>query len=359
MCLSPISLPVVRCGRVVEYNVVPCGKCVECVDRKQKDMMQVFLNVAKRSTNIVFATFTYNDEHLPQMFSLWDYEANGVVQQSFDRSELSPDEFQEVYAVPSLRRLDWRLWLKRARVAYERKHGHKLDFIYATIGEYGKLHQRPHYHTMFFNASLKDISELVSSWSLGFSLCEQVKMNQSLTSVCRYMAKYLYKGLFDVDDVLDGLSERPRVMASKNLLQIDDDFKDWLIGKDLGLTLDTIYLKPADAQRLLDRRMILIDDFNYRLGNHYINKIFKRYEVDSDGKRKLVSTPLQSALSAFVRSSADSLRDRQLRQAESFSDREIGFAYIEELRKRNEASLLDREQSKCKTLQEYYKRSSL
>lgn len=359
MCLSPISLPVVRCGRVVEYNVVPCGKCVECVDRKQKDIMQVFLNVAKRSKNIVFATFTYNDEHLPQMFSLWDYEANGIVQQSFDRSELHPYDYQEIYAVPSLRRLDWRLWLKRARVAYERKHGRKLDFTYATIGEYGKLHQRPHYHTMFFNASLQDISELVSSWSLGFSLCEQVKMNQSLTSVCRYMAKYLYKGLFDVDDVLDGLAERPRVMASKNLLKIDEDFKNWLIGKDLGITLDTVSIKPTVAQRLLDRRKILIDDFNYRLGNHYINKIFKRYEIDSEGKRKLVSTPLQAALADFIRKRVDSLRDREFGQIESMPTREDGFALLEAFRKRDEATLQAREESKCKTLQEYYKRSSL
>ena len=64
MCLNPISIPRRAAGRVVRYDVVPCGKCPECVDRRQKDMMQVFLNVAKRAHCIVFATFTYDEEHI-------------------------------------------------------------------------------------------------------------------------------------------------------------------------------------------------------------------------------------------------------------------------------------------------------
>lgn len=359
MCLSPISLPVKAAGRIYRYNIVPCGKCVECVDRKQKDMLQVFLNVSRRYGDIVFATFTYSDEFLPRMFSVWDYESGSVVDQGFSKDLFHIDEFNDVFERPSLRRKDWRLWLKRARVAYERKHGHKLDFVYACIGEYGKLHQRPHYHCLFFGASLQDIEELCSSWNLGYHFCEYVNKNQSYTAVCRYMAKYLYKGLFESGEVLEGLCEKPRVIASKNLIKIDEDFKNWLIGKDLGLSLDTPYLSPDIAQRLLDRRKILIDDFNYRLGNHYINKIFKRYEINEEGKRKLVSTPLQNALSYFVRSSFDHIRDRQLAEAQSFVDRKDGFAYIEELRKNDEASLLAREESKCKTLEEYYKRSKL
>ena len=321
--------------------------------------MQVFLNVARRSDNIVFATFTYDDEHLPKMYNLWDYESGSCVKQSFDRSVLESDEYQDILEVSSLRREDWRLWLKRARVKWSRDHGRNLSFVYATIGEYGKLHQRPHYHTMFFDMTLAEAQELCSSWNFGFTFCEQVNKSQSLTGVCRYMAKYLYKGLFESDDVLNGLSERPRVMASKNIVKIDDDFKNWLTGKDLGVNLDTVYLKPDIAQRLLDRRKILIDDFNYRLGNHYINKIFKRYEIDSEGKRKLVSTPLQVALSRFLRKRFDSIRDRELGQAQSMPSREDGFALIEAFQRRDEASLQAREDGKCKTLQEYYKRSSL
>ena len=212
---------------------------------------------------------------------------------------------------------------------------------------------------MFFNLSLELCQRICSSWNKGFTYCEPVNISQSLSSVCRYMAKYLYKGFYESSDVLNQLAEKPRVMASKNLLRIDDAFRDWLIGKDLGISLDTVYLKPVIAQRLLDRRKILIDDFNYRLGNHYINKIFRRYEFDEEGKRKLVSTPLQAALSDFVRSSFDNLRDRELRQAQSFVDREAGFAYIKELENMREVATFVREESKCKTLEEYYKRSKL
>lgn len=359
MCLNPISLPVKVAGRVVDYNVVPCGKCAECVDRRQKDMMQVFLNVARRSENIVFATFTYDDEHLPKMFNLWDYESGSCVKRSFERSDLEPDEYQDIFEVPSLRREDWRLWLKRARVKWFRDHGVNLSFVYATIGEYGKLHQRPHYHTLFFDMTLSDAQEFCSSWNFGFTFCEQVSKSQSLTGVCRYMAKYLYKGFFESDDVLNGLSQKPRVLASRNLIQVDEQFKAWLIGQDLGFSLDTAFLRDEDAERLISRRKLLIDDFNYNLGKHYLDKIFKRVEYDEDGKRKLVNTPLQDALSRFIRKRSSSIRDQELRQAESMSSREAGFALIKEFQDRDESSLQAREERLCSSLKEFYSRSKL
>ena len=201
MCLNPILVPVKVNGRITDYNVVPCGRCPECLDRKQKDMMQVFLNIANRSSSIVFATFTYDDEHLPYMWSLFDHETESASYMSFDvsvpESHLSKEDPVSLVSAPSLRRRDWRMWLKSARVKYERDFGRKVpEFSYSCIGEYGKLHFRPHYHCLFFNMSLADAQELCKSWNYGFSYCELVKRDQSLTGVCRYMAKYLYKGLF-------------------------------------------------------------------------------------------------------------------------------------------------------------------
>lgn len=360
MCLSPISLPVREGDQVVGYNVVPCGKCVECLDRKQKDIMQVFLGAALRAENIVFATFTYDDSHVPKMFSVWDYESGSVVRQSFDRSSLElDDEFQDIVEVTSLRRKDWRLWLKAARMAYYRFHGRRLNFSYVTIGEYGKLHKRPHYHTLFFDLTFAQVEELCVSWDKGFHFCEQVDRSQSVTGVCRYMAKYLYKGFYDIDDVLNGLSEKPRIMSSKNLVKLDSSMVDWLTGKDLGVDLETFDLSDSVAERLVSRRKILIDDFKYSLGHHYLDKIFKEVQYDEEGKRKLVNYPLQNAISAFIRKRVDSVRDSQLRQSRSFVSHEDGIAFLEQIRVSDEASLLAREESKCKTLSEYYKRSEL
>ena len=361
MCLNPISIPRKVAGRVVDYDIVPCGKCPECVDRKQKDMMQVFLNVAKRSESIVFATFTYDEEHVPFRYSVWDYESGSVVASSFDQSELHcEDDFQDIMKVQSLHRLDWRLWLKNARVKYEREHGGKLpSFTYATIGEYGKLHKRPHYHTLFFNLPLSYCEEICSSWDKGFTYCEQVNLSQSLTSVCRYMAKYLYKGLFESSDVLDQLAERPRVMASKNLIQIDDTFKSWLIGEDLGLSLYTAFVTPDNCERLLARRKLLIDDFNYCLGKHYIDKIFRYYIVDYEGKRKLVPYPLQVALSTFIRVRNKTIFDKEFRQLASVEGEEKAFSMVLDSARHDEISKVGRNESLCQTLQEYYRRSKL
>lgn len=359
MCTSPVRLPVKAAGRVVRYNVVPCGKCPECVDRRQKDMMQVFLNVARRYSDIVFATFTYSDEFLPRMYSAWDYESGSVVDQGFTKDLFLIDEFTAVFERPSLRRKDWRLWLKRARVAYERKNGHKLDFVYACIGEYGKLHQRPHYHCLFFGASLQDVEELCSSWNFGFHFCEIVNKNQSCTAVCRYMAKYLYKGLFESGDVLDGLCEKPRVMASKNLIKVDDSFRSWLIGEDLGLSLESKFVPFDVCDRLLKRRKMLIDDFNYNVGKHYLDRIFKKVEIDEQGKRKVVNYPLQDALSRFVRIRVDSIRDRQFEQAVSQCSPDDVSSVVKALVESEENSLKAREFSKASSLREYFQKSGV
>lgn len=362
MCLHPISVPVKVNGRITDFNVVPCGHCPECLDRKQKDMMQVFLNIGNRSSSIVFATFTYDDEHLPYLWSLYDHETEQASYQSFDvslpESHLSDYDPVSLVSTPSLRRRDWRLWLKSARIKFERDFGHKISpFSYSCIGEYGKVHFRPHYHCLFFGLSLSEAQELCKSWDYGFSYCQFVRRDQSLTAICRYMAKYLYKGLFEAPDVLYKLVEKPRVLNSRGLVKIDDNFVSWLTGRDLGITLDTRFLNDELCERLLSRRRLLIDNFSYCLGRHYIDKIFKRYETDSEGKTKLVSTPLQKALSDFVRRQSHSFYDRPYRKLKSQYGDEVAASMCVEIIRSDEAAKQSKNESLSQTLQEYYRRS--
>ena len=364
MCLNPISVPVRECGRIVSYNVVPCGKCAECVDRRQKDMMQVFLGVANRSSSIVFATFTYNDEHLPFLWSLFDHETEQALYQSFDlsfvESHYCESDPVSVVSAPSLRRRDWRLWLKSARVRYQREHGKSLPkFSYSCIGEYGKVNFRPHYHALFFNLSLAQVQELCNSWVYGFSYCQLVDRSQPLTGVCRYMAKYLYKGLFEAPDVQYRLVEKPRVMNSRGLVKLDQRLIDWLTGKDLGLDLDTKFVSDELCQRLISRRKVLIDDFSYNLGKHFLDKVFKRYAYDPEGKPKFVNTPLQDALSAFIRKQSNALFDRTYFELARSVGREKAASIVSQEQRNKELAKASRDEGLCSSLQEYYRRSKL
>ena len=326
--------------------------------------MQVFLCVAGRSKSIVFATFTYDDEHIPTMWSVFDHETESALYSSFEQelvlqhySEKDPVSF---VATPSLRRRDWRLWLKSARIKYQRIHGTSLPkFSYSCIGEYGKVNFRPHYHALFFDLSLAQVQELCASWDYGFTYCQLVNRSQPITGVCRYMAKYLYKGFYEAPDVQYRLVEKPRVMNSRGLIKIDDRLFAWLTGADLGLSLDSRFVSDENCQRLLARRKILIDDFAYNMGKHYLDKVFKRTEYDEEGNPKLVNTPLQVALSAFIRKQSYSLYDGTFRKLERSLGSEKAFAVVLKEQRHQEAANQSREEGLCKSLQEYYRRSKL
>lgn len=66
MCLHPVQIPrrnpVTHSSRI---DVVPCGKCLECLRRKQSDYAFISVREAQASGNIVFLTLTYKPEKLP------------------------------------------------------------------------------------------------------------------------------------------------------------------------------------------------------------------------------------------------------------------------------------------------------
>lgn len=69
-----------------------------------------------------FITLTYRDDQMPLL-------ENGLA---------------------TLRPLDLSLWLKRLRIAFQRKTGSNSSLRYYAAGEYGDKHQRPHYHLILY-----------------------------------------------------------------------------------------------------------------------------------------------------------------------------------------------------------------
>lgn len=240
--------------------VVPCGKCVECLKRRQNTLAARCASEANKKGSMQFLTLTYNDESLPiamrieqidkesgeilynTKFEVLDREIYKVAYEAESircallskKASSSPRLFSKTVFedekqitnyifTPSLNREDFRLWLKSARVAYKRHFGVPLpDFTYACVGEYGSKSCRPHYHVAFFGLSFLQVQWLESRWNYGFTYLENVKaVNKDGTSgfnfVARYIGKYLVKGKFDCRSVIDGLSEKGRLCCSKSL----------------------------------------------------------------------------------------------------------------------------------------------
>lgn len=253
----------------LDYLPVPCGKCINCLKNRQNALVSRCLEESEKRGSFVFLTLTYADEYLPIAQSLWrcSKETGEVslvnkgeviisgrskrlsgLQAEFKDSiddirsrfmSKAPKASQEpryvdipipgfeddeyVYfsrLTPSVCRKDVRLWLKRARVNYEREIGKKLsDFSYVAVSEYGPNTCRPHYHLAFFGLSSDEASWLASSWPYGFIMLKTVKrVNEDKSNgyeiASRYIGKYMTKGKFDCLSVLDGSAEKPRICQS-------------------------------------------------------------------------------------------------------------------------------------------------
>lgn len=146
-CISPLLIR--TDGR---RDVVPCGKCNYCLQTKRADWTFRLKQELKISSSAFFLTLTYADDCIP-----------------FSSADL-----------PELRKRDCQLFMKRLRKENSRQ------LRYYTVGEYGTVTFRPHYHSILFNLDLQLVSQLPKIWSLGHVHVGDVK-----TASIHYVTKYV------------------------------------------------------------------------------------------------------------------------------------------------------------------------
>lgn len=148
MCTRPLSILRQDTVKGKYFDIVPCGKCPECLQRKQGDFACLATLEAKAAKSVHFLTFTYANSEVPIMVR---EEDNGSLPCFVDRSErlsalcnCSLHDGRLYCATdnvhtwtPSLRRFDFREFLKYSREAYRKKYGYLPEFRYAGFGEYG------------------------------------------------------------------------------------------------------------------------------------------------------------------------------------------------------------------------------
>ena len=169
---------------VVDVLNIPCRRCVGCRLDYSRDWANRMLLEFQHTKKAVFVTLTYNNDSVPLSGS--------------GRMTLS--------------KRDCQLFMKRLRKVFS---GTEIRFFLG--GEYGPLHNRPHYHAILFGLSLSDYGELIvrdvnelgqpsfeSSvldriWSSGFSTVSDVSFQ-----TFAYCARYVLKKQHLKDYVKDG-----------------------------------------------------------------------------------------------------------------------------------------------------------
>lgn len=173
---SSIDSPIIR--DLFDYELIhgfkikiPCGKCIGCRLDYSRHWSIRSMHEAKMHTKNTFVTLTYNDDHIPD-----DWSLNKSYIQSF---------------------------IKRFR----KKYGEGIRYM--LCGEYGEKNKRPHYHILFYgfdfddkyvwserrgnlyyrSPGLEDIwRDAYSSDSNGFSIIGNVTFESSA-----YVARYVTK----------------------------------------------------------------------------------------------------------------------------------------------------------------------
>lgn len=164
---------------------------------------------------------------------------------------------------PSCCRKDFQLWLKSARVAYEREHGFKLSpFSYVAVSEMGPRTCRPHYHLAFFGLNRLEVDWLVSRWKYGYTCVKFVnRVNNDGTPgfeiASRYIGKYMSKGKFECESVRDCSAQKSRVCQSKGIgLSLLDKVRSYMCAFDMfgEYDLDSLFC-PTLGRSLNDNEI--------------------------------------------------------------------------------------------------------
>ena len=179
------------------YNIVPCGKCLECLKKTQNDWMIRMAEEIRSKGKAVFVTLTYRPADVPIMVD----KVTG--------------EFKNSLCVSDVQK-----WIKRFRTYVERHCPNFPKWSYFLCGEYGPCTVRPHYHCIFFGLSRNDISVALADWRKRFGYVSA--KNVGVTDkdgrvVAKYVSKYACKGIFRGKDNFNGSRVPEFRLMSKGL----------------------------------------------------------------------------------------------------------------------------------------------
>lgn len=205
---------------------VPCGQCLQCRIARRREWVLRLWHENSYHESSAFLTLTYDDNNIPEN--------------------------------ASLRRRDIQLFHKRLRRSLD---GRKIRYF--TVGEYGDLSSRPHYHGIYFGLSLNqdDKERVMDSWPF----CDwsiPIIRNKSFGVVepdsIRYVAQYIDKK-FTGDLAEEEYQNKGREPVFK--------FSSQGIGEQFALD---------NEKQIIENKYITMNGVKYSVPRYY----FKKLNVD-------------------------------------------------------------------------------
>lgn len=223
-CCTPITIKDPRSGYGGTIQV-PCGKCAFCLRRRQREWIFRIKKEYSVSESAIFITLTYNNESITY------------------GSEK-----------PTLVKRDLQLFFKRLRKKVKKVYPEKRVRYYS-VGEYGGITGRPHYHAIIFNMHICDSQLVDSSWSLG-----HVQVGTVTDNSIAYVTKYLINQEHDFEG-----RQRP--------------FANMSLKPGIGES----YLKYKAHHRLNDLATVTLRGYRFSMPRYYRERMFSKDELEQIG----------------------------------------------------------------------------
>lgn len=178
-------------------NVVPCGKCPECLRARANAWAFRIYTEMKHSTSAKFVTLTYQDA--PKSFNGHD----------------------------TLKKKDCQDFMKRLRKATPNR------LKYYLCGEYGTETERPHYHILLLNIPklwTLDSKHIEQAWQHG-----QIHIGEANIKTIHYTLKYMQKGRFEPTHETDDREPVFSLMSKGMGLQyLTEEMRDFIKSGKMG-----------------------------------------------------------------------------------------------------------------------------
>lgn len=144
-CCNPIPMTIK--GELKDYKIyVPCGRCYNCQSAKRgafalrcRSEMQLY----KFTGCNYFVTLTYDDDHL------FSFKSKRQVKE-YLTTQYQKLEKDRNYDIFLLEKKKISLFMRKLR-RHLRDRFQVTNYKFILSGEYGSLHNRPHYHFLFFS----------------------------------------------------------------------------------------------------------------------------------------------------------------------------------------------------------------
>lgn len=370
--------------------LVPCGKCAQCLRKRQSDLSARCALEARKRGSMCFVTLTYDNASVPiacllehvdcdtgevtHSQSLHQLDRRKLCRKKKDKelfgSLLPPDDLHleclrgfgnmssrkvkeyekdlvysesentlyRLHFTPTLCSKDVRLWIKRSRMRYERQFGEKLpEFTYVVCGEYGSSTHRPHYHLGFFGLQKKHVDFLTAQWPYGFTYTQQVNCinadgTDGFAAASKYIGKYMSKGEFECPSVTCGYAVKGRLASSRGLGgDLPQELVNYFRCYDVFGEYDINNPLPNDTVKKLvellrSRAVITVGKSVFVLPGKFVRQIWYNKRSDNTFESSIVRKQISASLQC------DAFNDLYKRISERFPDspKEFIFKMVEQ-----------------------------